>query len=163
MKIKIMPPAGNFWLRDGWKTLGPGPSRSRRRPPLSRADQPCRLKREDRALDPARPARFTGWRDDGDGTATQPGVCAHAPLMKGRKMHTDSPGKKGSNDVPAIPESGIVAYNLREGERPGGLKVRFKVTIVTGDKARELDARQAEAIRRLLQWAQQNQHSPHQT
>jgi hypothetical protein len=54
-----------------------------------------------------------------------------------------------------------VAYNMEEGERPGGLKVRFKVAIVTGGKARELDARQAEAIRRLLQWAQQNQHSPH--
>ena len=54
----------------------------------------------------------------------------------------------------------IISYNIEEGERPDGLKVRFKITIATGDKARELDARQAEAIRRLLQWAQQNQH-PH--
>ncbi len=36
-------------------------------PPLSRADRPGRVKRENRALDPARPARFSGWRDDGDG------------------------------------------------------------------------------------------------
>jgi hypothetical protein len=83
--------------------------------------------------------------------------------MKGRKMHTDSPGKKDINDVHVIPESGIIAYNFREGERPGGLKVRFKITIATGPEARELDARQAEAIRRLLQWAQQNQHSPDHT
>jgi hypothetical protein len=74
-------------------------------------------------------------------------------------MHTDSPEKPTDNTASAIPESGIVAYNLREGERPGGLKVRFKITIATGAEARELDARQAETIRRLLQWAQQNQHS----
>ena len=43
---------------------------------------------------------------------------------------------------------------------PGGLKVRFKIKIATGREARELDARQAEAIWRLLQWAQQNKHSP---
>jgi hypothetical protein len=78
-------------------------------------------------------------------------------------MHTDPSGNNDGNGVLPIPESGIVAYNVREGERPGGLKVRFKVTIVTGGKARELDARQAEAIRRLLQWAQQNQHSPGQS
>jgi hypothetical protein len=75
-------------------------------------------------------------------------------------MHTDASGKQGGNDVPSIPEPGIVAYNLSEGERPDGLKVRFKIKVATGPEARELDARQAEAIRRLLQWAQQNQH-PH--
>jgi predicted ABC-class ATPase len=78
--------------------------------------------------------------------------------MKGRKMHTDRPDKQSGNVPSPIPESGVVAYNLREGERPGGLKVRFKVTVVTGQRARELDAQQAEAIRRLLQWAQQHQH-----
>jgi hypothetical protein len=74
-------------------------------------------------------------------------------------MDTDPPGKPTDNSASSIPESGIVAYNLREGERPDGLKVRFKITIATGKEARELDARQAEAIRRLLQWAQHNQHS----
>jgi hypothetical protein len=87
--------------------------------------------------------------------------------MKGQKMYTDQPGKPEStqqindgNTPSAIPEIAEIAYNLREGERLGGLKVRFKITIATGQQARELDARQAEAIRRLLQWAQQNQH-PH--
>ena len=82
-------------------------------------------------------------------------------------MHTEQPGKpesthKINDDGPSgvIPESAEIAYNLREGERPDGLKVRFKITIAAGPEARELDARQAEAIRRLLQWAQQNQHSP---
>jgi hypothetical protein len=46
----------------------------------------------------------------------------------------------------------VISYNLDEAERPGGLKVRFKVTIATGKKAAALDARQAEAVRRLLEW-----------
>jgi hypothetical protein len=89
--------------------------------------------------------------------------------MKGRKMHTDQPGKREStqensdrNTSPVIPEPAEIAYNFREGERPGGLKVRFKIKIATGAEARELDARQAEAIWRLLQWAQHNQHCPGQ-
>ena len=74
-------------------------------------------------------------------------------------MHTDPPEKRTDNTVPSIPESAEIAYNLDEGERPDGLKDRFKIKIATGAEARELDARQAETIRRLLQWAQQNQHS----
>jgi hypothetical protein len=74
-------------------------------------------------------------------------------------MHTEPTGNEPDNAAPAIPEPGIIAYNLKEGERPDGLKVRFKITIATGAEARELDARQAETIWRLLQWAQQNQHS----
>ena len=56
----------------------------------------------------------------------------------------------------------MISYNIEEGERPDGLKVRFKVTIVTGKHAAALDTRQAEAIRELLQWTRQHrtQHSP---
>ena len=50
----------------------------------------------------------------------------------------------------------MVSYNLREEERPGGMKVRFKIRIETGRKARELDARQAAVIRELLRWAHQH-------
>ncbi len=50
----------------------------------------------------------------------------------------------------------IIAYNLREEERPGGMKVRYKIRIETGRKARELDERQAEVIRDLLHWARQH-------
>jgi hypothetical protein len=49
----------------------------------------------------------------------------------------------------------MISYNLNEDERPGGLKVRFKVKIATGKQAAALDARQAEAIRGLLVWARQ--------
>ena len=49
----------------------------------------------------------------------------------------------------------MISYNIDEAERPGGLKVRFKIKIVTGKMAAALDARQAEAIRRLLEWTLQ--------
>ena len=56
----------------------------------------------------------------------------------------------------------VISYNIDENQRPDGLKVRFKVTIVTGKHAAVLDARQAEAIRELLSWTRQHrtQHSP---
>ncbi len=50
----------------------------------------------------------------------------------------------------------VISYNIDEDERPDGLKVRFKVTIVTGKHAAALDARQAEAIRELLLWTRQH-------
>jgi hypothetical protein len=54
----------------------------------------------------------------------------------------------------------VISYNIDEGDRPGGLKVRFKVTIVTGKHAAALDARQAEAIRELLLWTRQHRSQP---
>jgi hypothetical protein len=50
----------------------------------------------------------------------------------------------------------IISYNFSEGERPGGMKVRAKIKIVTGRQADALNARQAEAIRELLIWARQH-------
>ena len=60
----------------------------------------------------------------------------------------------------AIPGPHIIAYNLREGERPGGIKVRWKWRIETGRKAAALDARQADVIRRILQWQYDRKHKP---
>jgi hypothetical protein len=54
----------------------------------------------------------------------------------------------------------IISYNLTEQQRPGGLKVRFKVRIETGKKAAAIDARQAEAIRELLQWSREHRTRP---
>jgi len=59
-----------------------------------------------------------------------------------------------------IPGPRIIAYNLREGERPGGIKVRWKWRIETGRKAAALDARQAEVIRKVLQWQYDRKHKP---
>ena len=68
--------------------------------------------------------------------------------QNGPEMHSgDSPG--GLNGPP------IIAYNLKEEERPGGpdgLKVRWKFRVETGRKAEMVDARQAEAIKEALIW-----------
>jgi hypothetical protein len=53
----------------------------------------------------------------------------------------------------------IISYNLNEEERPGGMKVRFKIRVETGRKAAALNAQQAEAIKELLQWARQHKPS----
>jgi hypothetical protein len=47
----------------------------------------------------------------------------------------------------------VISYNLNEGERPGGMKARFKIRIETGRKAAALNAQQTAAIKELLQWA----------
>ena len=49
----------------------------------------------------------------------------------------------------------VISYNVSEGERPGGIKVRFKIRIATGKRAKEIDARQAKAIMEVLQWRRQ--------
>ena len=59
----------------------------------------------------------------------------------------------------AIPNGTIFSYNLDEGKTPGGLKVRWKIRVATGAEGARWDARQAEAIKELLQWAQRHQRS----
>ena len=61
-----------------------------------------------------------------------------------------------SNSPQAVKGPSIISYNLRREERPGRMKVRYKIKIATGRKARELDERQAEVIRELLQWVRQH-------
>ena len=53
------------------------------------------------------------------------------------------------------PKGRMISYNVSEGERPGGIKVRFKIRIATGKRAQEIDARQAKAIIEVLQWQRQ--------
>jgi hypothetical protein len=71
-----------------------------------------------------------------------------------------NPEEQGSNASRIVKGPRIISYNLREDERPGGLKVRFKIRIETGKKAAALNAQQAEAIRELLQWASQHPAPP---
>jgi hypothetical protein len=66
--------------------------------------------------------------------------------------------KHGSNSPGIMTGARIISYNLNEDERPGGMKVRFKIRVETGRKAAALNAQQAEAIKELLQWARQ--HKP---
>jgi hypothetical protein len=67
-------------------------------------------------------------------------------------MHTDQPENEHRNSLEDLKGAAIIAYNVREEERPDGLKVRWKWRIETGRKARAIDARQAEAIREALTW-----------
>jgi hypothetical protein len=53
----------------------------------------------------------------------------------------------------------IISYNLNERERPGGMKVRFKIRVEAGKKAAALNTQQAEAIRELMQWARNRKPS----
>jgi hypothetical protein len=59
--------------------------------------------------------------------------------------------------LPHIPNGTVFAYNEDDRKTPGGLKVRWKIRVVTGPDAARLDARQAEAIRELLLWAHRYQ------
>ena len=68
--------------------------------------------------------------------------------------------EQASYSPAAIPGPRVIAYNLREEERPGGIKVRWKWRIETGRKATALDTRQAEVIRRILQWQYDRKHKP---
>ena len=68
--------------------------------------------------------------------------------------------EQASNSLDAIPNGTIFSYNLDDRKTPGGLKVRWKVRVVTGPEAAWLDARQAEAIRELLTWARRHPPQP---
>jgi hypothetical protein len=80
------------------------------------------------------------------------------------EMECDKPGRRQENhgdNTPGMPGNGrVISYNLREDERPGGMKVRFKIRVETGRKAAALNAQQAEAIKELLQWARQHRTRP---
>jgi hypothetical protein len=70
------------------------------------------------------------------------------------------PANTAGNSRPAISGTRVISYNLSEQERPGGIKVRFKIRVVTGKRAREIDTRQAEAIMEVLRWARQHPNTP---
>jgi hypothetical protein len=62
-----------------------------------------------------------------------------------------------SNSPAPIPEGAIYVYNMDDSKTPGGLKVRWKIRVITGPAAAQYDARQNAAIRELLTWACQQQ------
>ncbi len=70
----------------------------------------------------------------------------------------DSQGKHDGNSPGMVNGPRVISYNLSEAERPGGIKVRYKIRIATGKRAREIDARQARVIMEVLQWSRQHKH-----
>lgn len=123
-------------------------------------------------LDRPGPARTPKGRDDSDGTAQQ-AQNARTRIKRPRygkgmaEMASDQaehrperPEEQAGYSPEAIKWPAVISYNLREEERPGGpdgLKVRWKWRVETGKKAQALDARQAEAIRKALQWLHTHQ------
>jgi hypothetical protein len=84
--------------------------------------------------------------------------------MTGEHAMTATPGKPQEsaeeythNSPEAIPSGTIYSYNLDDSKTPGGIKVRWKVRVVTGPQAARYDTRQAEAIKEALTWALRHQ------
>jgi hypothetical protein len=74
--------------------------------------------------------------------------------------HSANPGKH-RDDTPGILQNvRVISYNIPEGESPDGIKVRFKIRVITGKRATQIDARQARAILEVLQWQRQHQQHP---
>jgi hypothetical protein len=69
-------------------------------------------------------------------------------------------GNDGINSLSISPNGRVISYNVPEGERPGGIKVRFKIRIATGKRAQLIDARQAAVIMEVLQWHRQQNTRP---
>jgi hypothetical protein len=83
-------------------------------------------------------------------TAIQKGQCAVGTAPENSTGETE----EHTGDSPAhLPDSTIYAYNEDDSKTPGGLKVRWKVRVITGPAAAAYDARQNAAIKELLQWA----------
>ncbi len=81
-------------------------------------------------------------------------------MAPGQARHEPGKAEEQAGHSPAtIPGPHIIAYNLREEERPGGIMVRWKWRVETGKKAQALDARQADVIRRILQWQYDRKHT----
>jgi hypothetical protein len=67
--------------------------------------------------------------------------------------------KHAGNSPLEMPESTVYSYNLDDTKTPGGIKVKWKIRVVTGPDAARYDTRQNAAIMELLQWA--SRHHSH--
>ena len=79
--------------------------------------------------------------------------------MGNEKTRESRENHQGNSPV-ISPKGRVISYNVSEGERPGGINVRFKIRIATGKRAQEIDARQAKAIMEVLQWQRQHRTRP---
>ena len=72
-----------------------------------------------------------------------------------QEKQQEKPGNDADNSPGISPNGRVISYNVPGGDRPGGIKVRFKIRIATGKRATEIDARQAAVIMEVLQWQRQ--------
>ena len=109
----------------------------------------------------------TGWTRP-RGTAAPPentpemrtSIAERASRKWIKKSMRESRENNGGNSPGISPNGRVISYNVPEGERPGGIKVRFKIRIATGKRAQEIDARQAAVIMEVLQWQRQHSSTP---
>ena len=75
-------------------------------------------------------------------------------------MEPDKPGEGQENrrdNTPGMPVNDrVISYNLKEDERPDGLKIRYKIRVESGKKAAARDAMLASAVKELLEWSRQH-------
>jgi hypothetical protein len=64
--------------------------------------------------------------------------------------------KQRNNSSSTMDGPRIISYNLSESERPEGMKVRYKIRIVSGSRAKAVDEAQARVIREVLEWSLQH-------
>jgi hypothetical protein len=76
--------------------------------------------------------------------------------VKNGKENQEREENQDSNSPWIGSKARVISYNVNEGERPGGIKVRFKIRVATGRRADAIDARQAQVIREVLEWARQH-------
>ena len=76
------------------------------------------------------------------------------------EMASDKPGKEQGNNGDNTPgiagNDRVISYNLKEDERPDGLKIRYKIRVESGKKAAARDAMLASAVKELLEWSRQH-------
>ena len=72
----------------------------------------------------------------------------------------ENPGNARDNPGGILNNARIISYNIPERERPDRIKVRYKIRIATGKRAREIDRRQAAVIMEVLQWLHQHPEPP---
>jgi hypothetical protein len=65
-------------------------------------------------------------------------------------------GEQPTELPPVIGGARIISYNIDEGERPDGMKGRYKIRIVSGPRAKAVDEAQARVIREVLEWSRQH-------
>ena len=80
--------------------------------------------------------------------------------MSGENESPSEQEEQGGNSRGIIDSARVISYNLSEGERPGGMKVRYKLTVVSGPRAKAVDARQAQVIREVLEWSRKHRQRP---
>jgi hypothetical protein len=74
---------------------------------------------------------------------------------------TSKPFENDHGKAPGIAPNGrVISYNVSAGERPDGIRVRFKIRIATGKRAQLIDARQAKVIMEVLEWQRQHKQRP---